>query len=155
MNWQLKDYDALSKDELFAILKLRVDVFVVEQACPYPEVDDIDRAEDTQHLFLQQDTEIVAYARCYRKSDDVASIGRVIVSPKLRGKGIAHELMTRAITCCESKIPHQRLIISAQCYLDKFYSSLGFIKQGEEYLEDGIPHQDMLLAKSNTTLPQI
>ncbi|RRS08157.1 GNAT family N-acetyltransferase [Pseudoalteromonas sp. J010] len=144
MDWRVESYNTLTKDELFEILKLRVDVFVVEQACPYPEIDDVDRAPETQHLFLQRDTKILAYARCYRQSDSVASIGRVIVSAEMRGKGVAHTLMEKAIASCEQSIPHQRLVISAQCYLDKFYSGIGFVKQGSEYLEDGIPHQDMV-----------
>ncbi|PHI38804.1 GNAT family N-acetyltransferase [Pseudoalteromonas sp. GCY] len=147
MNWQIKSYDALTKDELFEILKLRVDVFVVEQACPYPEIDDIDRAPETRHLFLVKGEQILAYARCYRKSVTTASIGRVIVSSILRGQGVAHDLMHRAIACCDTDITHEALVISAQCYLDKFYTGLGFVKQGEDYLEDGIPHQDMLFVK--------
>ncbi|MEI5638345.1 MULTISPECIES: GNAT family N-acetyltransferase [unclassified Pseudoalteromonas] len=148
MNWHAKTYAQLSKDELYAIFKARVDVFVVEQNCPYPEIDDIDIADHTQHLFLLSGNELMAYARCYRKSDTCAAIGRVLVAAPARGKGIAKNLMLRAIECCEQHIAHQQLEIAAQCYLDGFYTELGFVKQGEEYLEDGIPHQDMVLRKS-------
>ena len=104
MNWYAKSYAQLSKDELYAIFKARVDVFVVEQNCPYPEIDDIDIADHTQHLFLLSGNELMAYARCYRKSDTCAAIGRVLVAAPARGKGIAKNLMLRAIDCCENTL---------------------------------------------------
>ncbi|WP_440053167.1 GNAT family N-acetyltransferase [Pseudoalteromonas sp. T1lg65] len=143
MDWYIKNYQSLSKDELFEILRLRVEVFVVEQNCPYQDIDETDRAQETQHVFLTSSDELVAYARCYRKNDKAAAIGRVIVSSNARGQGIAHQLMERAIETCFMQIPAEHLDISAQCYLADFYTRLGFEKQGEAYLEDGIPHQDM------------
>lgn len=140
-----KSYASLSKEQLFAILRARVDVFVVEQACPYPEIDDVDNALSTQHLFSEDEQGIRAYARCYDKNDKYSAFGRVLVSQQHRNQGLATTLVEQAIKCCKCHWPEKAILIGAQCYLVNFYQQFGFKTVGESYLEDGIPHQDMVL----------
>lgn len=144
----IKTFEELSKKELYAILKLRTEVFVVEQNCPYQEVD----GKDIQalHAFAYMKEELVAYARILKKGisySDYISIGRVVVSLKQRGHGYGHELMNYALDKCSFYFPTQPIKISAQAHLEKFYNQHGFESTGEAYLEDGIPHIGMLLKK--------
>lgn len=141
----IKSFHQLSVDELYDLLKLRVDVFVVEQTCPYPELDNIDRLDSTFHLGILHHAKLTAYARVYRKDAGTLAIGRVVVAPAARGKGTAHELMNLALELCKQDKTCDTVYLSAQVYLKGFYASLGFNEVGEEYLEDGIPHQDMYL----------
>ncbi|MFT3694312.1 MAG: GNAT family N-acetyltransferase [Kofleriaceae bacterium] len=134
--WSLKAFDDLTTHELYRIIELRERVFVVEQACVYLDADGLD--PKCLHLF---DAQITAYARIVPagvKFADV-SIGRVVVAPEARGGGRARELMTRAIAACNGPIR-----IGAQAYLEAFYASLGFARVSENFLEDGIPHLEML-----------
>ncbi|MCF6437918.1 GNAT family N-acetyltransferase [Pseudoalteromonas luteoviolacea] len=141
--FKIKSFYELSHDELFQVFKLRVDIFVVEQQCPYPEIDEVDRASSTLHIVLSDDAVVKAYARCYLKSNDTAAIGRVLISPAARGGGIAYTLMEKAIESCQSRYAGKQIEISAQTYLQTFYQKLGFKSIGEAYLEDGIEHIDM------------
>ncbi|MGJ8484939.1 GNAT family N-acetyltransferase [Pseudoalteromonas sp. SYSU M81236] len=141
----VKSYDELSKDELLAILRARVDVFVVEQNCPYPEIDDVDNDELTQHVFLFREQQLAAYARCYKKNEQYSAFGRVLVAQQFRGEGLATKLVQMAIDTCLEHWPDKAIMIGAQCYLTGFYQQFGFENVGDEYLEDGIPHQDMCL----------
>ncbi|WP_313618712.1 GNAT family N-acetyltransferase [Agrobacterium sp.] len=135
--------DAFSALELYAMLKLRVDVFVVEQDCPYPELDGND--VDCLHLRLMDGNALLACARVWRPSADVLPrIGRVAVSPDHRGKKLGEALMREAIIACEHEYPGEAIEISAQSHLQRFYGSLGFAATSEEYVEDGIPHVDMI-----------
>ncbi|MFC3032242.1 GNAT family N-acetyltransferase [Pseudoalteromonas fenneropenaei] len=145
MRTEVQNFAQLNTDSLYELLKLRVTVFVVEQNCPYPELDDIDRAPDCLHLSLLQDDKLAGYARCYRKACGTAAIGRVVVAPWARGQGLAKKLMLEAINVCRKRYDGVEIVISAQTYLLDFYAGLGFIAEGEAYLEDGIPHQDMRL----------
>ena len=132
-----------SAHELYALLKLRVDVFVVEQRCAYPELDGKD-AEAT-HLMLKREEDIVAAARIFPPHDDLpAKIGRVVVSPAHRGERLGEALMREALSHCHSTYPDAPVFLSAQSHLRRFYGSLGFEPISEEYVEDGIPHIDML-----------
>ncbi|MEZ9369884.1 GNAT family N-acetyltransferase [Shewanella sp. 10N.286.51.B2] len=152
MHWKLLSFNELSLDELYELLKLRVDVFVVEQNCPYPELDDKDRLPQTKHLLgMNQQGELIAYTRILAAgvSYDEASIGRVIVAEKGRGHGIAHALMQRSINVVKTQWPQTSIQIGAQQYLSDFYQQQGFILNSEMYLEDGIPHIDMLLNLQN------
>ncbi|RZM73189.1 GNAT family N-acetyltransferase [Pseudoalteromonas rubra] len=142
---QVKTFYQLSHDELFAIFQTRVAVFVVEQACAYQEVDDIDKAPDTLHVFSAHEGALQAYARCYKPDAASCAIGRVLVSAESRGKGVAQTLMTRAIETCRSHYGQLPIKIAAQTYLTQFYQSFGFEPCGEAYLEDGIEHIDMIL----------
>ncbi|WP_205908150.1 GNAT family N-acetyltransferase [Rhizobium wuzhouense] len=135
--------DAFSAVDLYAMLKLRVDVFVVEQHCPYPELDGNDI--DCLHLRLLDGDDLLACARLWRpKPEHHPRIGRVAVSPNHRGKRLGEALMREAISEVEKRYPGEPMEISAQSHLQKFYGSLDFEVISEEYLEDGIPHVDML-----------
>jgi len=136
--------DAFSALELYALLRLRVDIFVVEQACAYPELDGKDEA--ALHLRLLMDGETAGYARLWRPENAPPRIGRVLVSPTHRGKRLGEAVMREAIRACEVHFPGQPIALSAQSHLAQFYGSLGFTPTSEEYVEDGIPHIDMLRA---------
>lgn len=145
MNWYIKKYDELSIDELYNIIKTRVDVFIVEQQCPYPELDNYDQL--SIHYFIKIDNEIAAYVRLLPKNTKYkeASIGRVLVAEKHRGKGYAKKIMNSAIQYIKNKWQEKEVQIQAQQYLHSFYSSLGFKQISDVYLEDGIPHINMIL----------
>ena len=136
----LKLLDSL---ELYKLFKLRVDVFVVEQKCPYQEIDNKDI--DAIHIYLKDDDNIAAYLRVLPPglSYKEASIGRVLVSKEYRGKGYGRQLMQEGIKYCNSHYSVS-IKISAQAYLEDFYKGLGFEKISEMYLEDNIPHIDMI-----------
>ena len=136
---RLEDFPA---GELYALLKLRVDIFVVEQKCPYPELDGKD--PEALHLRLMADEELLAAARIFPPSSDgAARIGRVAVSPQHRGKRLGEAVMREAITACGQHFPGKPIALSAQSHLLRFYQALGFVAVSDEYLEDGIPHIDM------------
>lgn len=145
MQFECEEFDSLDSLTLFTIMRGRVDVFVVEQACPYPELDDVDIALNTKHLYTLDNGQLQTYARCYEKSAQYSAIGRVLVSEDARGKGYAGLLVTEAINCCKRHWPERDIYIGAQTYLLEFYRSFGFEDYGNEYLEDGIAHQDMIL----------
>ncbi|GIU16413.1 MULTISPECIES: GNAT family N-acetyltransferase [unclassified Shewanella] len=148
MLWKSLSFSELSLNELYDLLKLRVDVFVVEQNCPYPELDDKDRQSQTQHLLgLNEQGVIQAYARVLAPgvSYPDASIGRVIVAQAARGAGVANTLMQKAIAISSKKWPENNIQLGGQEHLKDFYQQLGFKAVSEMYLEDGIPHVDMLL----------
>lgn len=140
----VRKMEAFSAHELYALLKLRVDVFVVEQACPYPELDGNDA--DRLHLRLLDGQELLAAARLLIPAPEgtPARIGRVVVSPAHRGRRLGEALMREAIAVCEAQAPGRDIALSAQSHLTSFYASLGFAPVSEEYLEDNIPHVDML-----------
>ncbi|GAA3094350.1 GNAT family N-acetyltransferase [Rhizobium viscosum] len=140
----LKSLDELSARELYDLLRMRVDVFVVEQNCPYPELDGKDI--DALHLRLMEGAELIASTRLLKpyKAQDPVKIGRVVVSPAHRGKRLGEALMTESIAVCERLYPENPIALSAQAHLRRFYESFGFVKTSEEYLEDGIPHLDMV-----------
>ncbi len=140
-------FDKLSVPELYDIMALRQEVFVVEQNCAYLDADGKDL---TGWHLMGQNTEgvLVAYTRLLPKGvayDSYASIGRVVSSPKVRGLGYGKVLMKESILQIKKRFPNQPVKIGAQSYLLKFYQSLGFESAGEEYLEDGIPHTSMVL----------
>nr|WP_176738709.1 GNAT family N-acetyltransferase [Micromonospora pallida] len=121
------------------LLKLRIEVFVVEQACPYPELDGRDVEPDTRHLWLSDGDTPVAYLRILADPGDVARIGRVVVAPTARGGGHAARLMTEAL----AMVGHHPCVLEAQSHLVDFYARYGFTASGPEYVEDGIPHTPM------------
>lgn len=145
MKWTYKKWQELERDELFDIYKLRVDVFVVEQDCAYPEIDNNDKL--VGHLFAYADGQIAAYSRLCPPSTvyQEVSIGRVICHPNFRGQGLGRELVKRAVEQLQKDFPGQKIKAQAQEYLEDFYQSFGFKTISESYLEDGIPHVDMVL----------
>ncbi|OWV75121.1 hypothetical protein ATY76_25275 [Rhizobium sp. R339] len=140
----LKGFDEFSARELYDLLRMRVDVFVVEQKCPYPELDGKDI--DALHLRLLEGGRLLAAARILKPHEprDASKIGRVVVSPAHRGKRLGDALMSEAIAVCERLYPENPIALSAQAHLRRFYESFGFIGTSQEYLEDGIPHIDMV-----------
>lgn len=140
----IKPFEKLTANELYDILKLRNEVFVVEQQCIYQDCDDKDKI--SYHIFIKDNEKIVAYLRVFKKStsQNEISIGRVVVNPKYRGKGLAKKIMNEAIKFTVDKLKIKDIRISAQAYLIDFYKDFGFTVISEEYLEDGIPHVEML-----------
>lgn len=141
MRTTLKTIPEMTSLELFKILKLRVNVFVVEQTCPYPEIDAID--EGAYHLTFWENQEPIALARIYQQEGFVR-IGRVLVNTPHRGQGLGKKLMEAAMEVCLKFYPQLPIKISAQAHLLPFYESLGFQAISAVYLEDQIPHQEMI-----------
>jgi len=145
ISWQLKKFEQLSTVELYAIFQLRMEVFVVEQNCAYQDADGKDLK--AYHLMgLNENKELMAYSRLLPPDVSYAevSIGRVITSPKARGRGAGRSLMNESLLSIEKLFGKVPVRIGAQVYLKAFYESFGFVMEGEEYLEDGIPHIIML-----------
>lgn len=138
MNTHIKTFEQLTTKELFHIYKLRVDTFVVEQQCPYHEIDDIDL--ESHHIYLQQGKDILAYCRLY-KQNDAYHIGRVIAATKRKGYGT--QIMKTAIEFAGQELHADSVIIEAQTYAKNFYEKLGFIQTSEPFDEDGIEHIQM------------
>lgn len=140
----IKEFNELNAEELYEILKLRINIFIVEQNCPYEECDDKDK--NSYHLYLKEDDKILAYLRVVKKgiSYDEISIGRVVVNSKYRGQNLGRELMTKAMNFIINELKEKNIRISAQLYLEEFYKSFGFKSVTEQYLEDNIPHIEML-----------
>ena len=143
MQTYIKRFDKLSTRELYQILKLRVDVFVVEQSCPYEEIDNLDY--HAIHVYFKEADEIIAYLRILDKgveSEDVA-IGRVISAK--RRCGIGSKLLMEGIKAAKENFKAEKIYIEAQSYARKFYENLGFKQISEEFLLDDIPHIKMEL----------
>lgn len=138
MNTHIKTFEQLTTKELFNIYKLRVDTFVVEQQCPYHEIDDIDL--ESHHIYLQQGKDILAYCRLY-KQNDACHIGRVIAATKHKGYGTL--IMKTAIKFASNILHAQSINIEAQTYAITFYKKLGFEENSEPFYEDGIQHIKM------------
>ena len=134
---------ALCARALYERLKLRVDIFVVEQNCPYPELDGKDF--DALHMRLTSDGVLLAAARIFEPGVTApeARIGRVVVSPDHRGKRLGDAIMREALRFCGNEFADSPVILSAQKHLERFYASHGFATMSDDYLEDGIPHVDM------------
>lgn len=140
MQVKLKSFDDLTSREVYEILRLRVDVFVVEQACPYPEIDGKDY--DAIHIYLENQGQILAYARVYKEVDEV-HLGRVIA--KERRKGHATLILKEAIKAAKEKYQAKKITIEAQTYAKKLYEKVGFVEDSEVFLLDGIEHVKMVL----------
>ena len=144
MNISIKNFEALTLEELYGILQLRSEVFVVEQDCVYQDLDGKDKK--ALHIIGTKDNTIVAYTRVFKPGDYFieASIGRVVVKASERQYGYGYNIMMASIKAIQEHFNETTIKISAQTYLNKFYSSLGFKEIGDGYLEDGIPHIGML-----------
>ena len=150
-NWQTKHFNELTLNQLYDLLKLRIDVFVVEQTCFYPDLDSdhntLDRHSETVHVLGYQQEKLVAYLRILPQGQsykEYISIGRVAIEEKARGKGLGHELMINALNICQQHFPGQNIKISAQEHLIEFYQQHGFDQVSPMYLEDDIPHVAMV-----------
>ncbi|MCQ2405740.1 MAG: GNAT family N-acetyltransferase [Oscillospiraceae bacterium] len=143
MQISVKHFSELSAEELYEIYRLRVSVFVVEQSCPYQDVDDADK--ESYHITLRDSEGIKAYARVIPAglTFETPSIGRVIAVERRRGLGT--EIVKAAIAAAKEKLGSEKITIEAQVYASDLYRKLGFIQTSEEFLEDGIPHIRMEL----------
>lgn len=142
--WKIKSFEKLSIKELYAILKIRQEVFIVEQTCYYLDADGYD--EKAIHIWGEKNGEIVAYCRIFEPKIKYpeSSLGRVLTNPSYRNLKLGKILLKIALHTIEVKFNTPNVRISAQDYLLRFYSEFGFISTGLEYLEDDIPHTEML-----------
>ncbi|WP_228853092.1 GNAT family N-acetyltransferase [Aegicerativicinus sediminis] len=141
---RIKAFEELNIHELYEILRLRSEIFVVEQNCVYQDLDRKDQI--AYHVLGYYKNKLAAYTRIFDKGQylDHASIGRVVVDQAARSLGLGKKIMVASIDAVKKLYNEDIIIISAQSYLNKFYSDLGFVKIGDEYLEDGIPHTKMI-----------
>jgi len=145
IKWQDLHHSELNAAQLYQILALRNAVFIVEQNCPYQDIDGQDLTGENRHLLAMLDNQLVGYARILApgQANSVVKVGRVIVSGEARGLSLGSRLMEQAIDCCEHYWPQHTIFLSAQAHLQKFYGRFGFRAVSEIYLEDAIPHIDM------------
>ncbi|RZK11154.1 MAG: GNAT family N-acetyltransferase [Flavobacterium sp.] len=143
IQFKTSSFKELSVEELYQILQLRSEVFVVEQNCVYQDIDGKDKK--AIHIIGEFEDKIVAYTRIFKAGDyfENASIGRVVVDTDYRNRKWGHDLIRESILAVQSHFSESPITISAQLYLQKFYESHGFVVVGETYLEDGIPHIEM------------
>jgi ElaA protein len=136
------DFAHLPARQAYDVWRLRQDVFVVEQDCPYPDLDGRDPDPSTRHVLLLEDDRVLGYARVL---DDGAvwRVGRVVLDRAARGRGRADDLVAHALTCC----PGRDVVLDAQAPLVGWYATFGFVVDGPEFLEDGIPHVPMRLSR--------
>jgi ElaA protein len=144
LTWNYKHFEELSVHELYAILRLRSEVFVVEQNCVFLEIDNKD--QECFHLMGWNNDSLAAYARLVPQNVTFSyiSIGRVVTSPAYRGKMAGKDLLAKSINCCEQIFGRQPIKIGAQLYLKRFYEQFGFRQTGDIYLEDNIEHIHMM-----------
>ena len=137
-------FNYLESKDLYNILKLRSEVFILEQNCIYQDLDDLDL--NARHILAFIDDRFIGHSRIIKKGfkyNNYSSIGRLVIKEQYRGYGNGFNLMKYSIDTCKFLYPKNHIKISAQCYLKSFYEDLGFINKGKNYLEDGIPHCSM------------
>ena len=147
VQWDIQTFREFEVDQLYALLKLRVDVFVVEQACAYADLDEHDHHIETRHLIGRDEFgKLIAYARLLPPGlrYPEVNLGRVVVRADSRQKGIGHQLLQTGINESSRCWPQAPMKISAQDYLQRFYEQYGFVRVSDVYLEDGIPHVEMV-----------
>ncbi|KAF1060859.1 MAG: hypothetical protein GAK45_02396 [Pseudomonas citronellolis] len=146
LNWSCLHHAQLDTATLYAILRLRCEVFVVEQKCPYQDVDDQDLSGDTCHLMAHEGGRLLAYLRLLdpQRHEGRVVIGRVLTAAEGRGRGLGHRLMEKALEESARRWPGTPILLSAQAHLQGYYGRYGFTPVSEVYLEDDIPHIDML-----------
>lgn len=142
--WKIKTFEEFTVPELYAVLKARIDVFVIEQNCPYPDLDNYD--QKAIHIWAEENGDVLAYCRVFDKGIkyDETSLGRVLTTEKARGKSLGKLLIKYAVETIENRFHTSEIRISAQDYLLKFYGDFGFVDTGKKYLEDDIPHTEMV-----------
>lgn len=146
----ITSFDELTNVQLYDILKLRQDVFIIEQHCIYPDIDEFDKK--ASHFLIYEHEELVAYSRIFApdiKYNTETSIGRIIVSQKKRGGSLGKTLIKKSINYCITNYPNSDIRIEAQAKLKNYYSELGFIEDSEVYLVDGIDHLQMIFKAKN------
>lgn len=150
IDWRIQTFNQMSTEQLYTLLKLRVDVFVVEQNCPYPELDNKDKHNQTLHVSAYNDAgDIIACARLLPPGLSYAdvSIGRFAVIQTMRHQGLGEVLLNQCLNAIDSQWPDKDIRISAQEYLKTFYENFNFEAVSEPYMEDGIPHIEMLKSR--------
>jgi ElaA protein len=150
LQWSLKRGDELTAAELYNILKLRQDIFIIEQQSIYEDIDGLDLAHATLHIIARDDlNKFVGYSRSFiDEKSGALKTGRIVLAKEYRGSGLGRELFARTLDEICKIYPAEEIKLSAQCYLEKFYSSFGFVKTSEPYDDAGIDHIDMVLEKS-------
>jgi ElaA protein len=148
LQWHCLDFDALTTRQLYGLLKLRQEIFILEQSCLYPDIDSLDPI--AQHIFACRDDSVMACLRSLPPGTDYreSSFGRVAVSVGARGMQLGRQLVERGIDYNLRRWPGQGIRIGAQAYLESFYRDMGFATDSEVYIEDGIPHIKMTLKES-------
>jgi len=143
IKWVNKKWNKLTTEELYSILRLRSEVFVVEQDCVYQDIDNKD--QKAIHLLGYLNNELLAYSRVFNEGDyfKETSFGRAIIKKEERGLGYGDELVKESLKTIKNEYGNKRVKISAQAHLKNFYSKHAFKTKGNEYLEDGIPHVSM------------
>ena len=151
ITWHTFRFSDLDKSLMYSILELRQNVFVVEQNCAYLDLDGLDQV--ASHVTCIQNNKIIAYARGLppSKNSIYSTLGRILIAVEKRGAGLGRELVKRSIDSNLLEWPNRMIRISAQSYLIDFYTEFGFEAKGSEYLEDGIPHTQMIQTKQLTT----
>ncbi|NNJ88708.1 MAG: GNAT family N-acetyltransferase [Eudoraea sp.] len=144
MNIEIKTYSELTKEELYELLRLRSEVFVVEQDCAYQDIDGLD--SKAMHVLGKVNGKLCAYTRVFKSGDyfEYPSMGRVVVSKGKRKHGYGKQIMLASMAYIDSEWKADQMMLSAQVYLKNFYRELGFVEKGEQYLEDDIPHIKMI-----------
>jgi ElaA protein len=137
------DVRAIDPLTLYAILRLRVEVFVVEQSCPYPDLDGRDVEPGAELLWATDGTDVLATLRVLQDADGALRVGRVATAPAARSRGVASQLMRAALERCAELDPSAPVVLDAQSHLARWYARFGFDVAGEEFEEDGIPHVPM------------
>jgi ElaA protein len=145
LDWQSKAFDRLTVNELYDVMRLRIAAFIVEQQCCYQDADGLDIS--CWHLLGRTSAEIVGYLRVLRPGQRYAeaSVGRLAVDKRYRGTGLGRQLAEEGLRLVNRLYPGQPLRVTAQQYLERFYESFGFVRVGEPFSEDGIPHVEMYL----------
>ncbi|MGB0910308.1 MAG: GNAT family N-acetyltransferase [Nitrospirales bacterium] len=145
--WKIQTYSNFSLDQLFDVLQLRVNIFVVEQQCAYPELDECDRHAETRHLSgYDENGSLVAYARLLPAgiSFSEVSVGRLVVRTDVRGQGVGHQLLQKTLDEAQKVWPGHVIRMAAQEYLESFYEHYGFRRVSDIFLDHGVPHVEML-----------
>lgn len=141
-------FTELTTRELHDIIRLRSDVFVVEQKCVYPELDGRDTEPKTRHVWIAAaDTPVAAYGRCLDDGHGISRLGRIVTAPQHRGQGHAARLVSYLVDSCDGDV-----ILDAQTYLLDWYQRLGFERSGDDFVEDGIPHTSMRFSPTNNEI---
>ena len=135
-----KFFEELTTEELYEILKVRTKIFIVEQNCPYLDPDGMDY--QSLHVFYEENGQVFAYLRAFRKDEEMVQMGRVLSAE--HGKGYGRKILTEGLNQIRQKMNPKRIYIEAQCYATRFYEREGFRICSEEFLEDGIPHVGMI-----------
>lgn len=141
LHYSIKSFDELTTKELYAILQLRIEIFVVEQNCSFQDIDGQDF--NALHVFSMDKNQCMAYARITKTDSKVTLISRVMISQENRGRGLSYDLMDLSVRQAKKLHPKSSIKISAQKHLQKFYEKCGFVYNGHDFYEDGIPHCTM------------